>query len=64
MNTVGITIKHIREEKRIRQKELASAIGISQSHLSKIENGTHKIDADLLKPIADFLQVSLQAFYS
>jgi transcriptional regulator with XRE-family HTH domain len=46
---VNITrIKDLREDSDIRQKELADALGISQSAYSHYENGTRKIPLDIL----------------
>jgi len=39
-NGIGIKIKKLREQKEISQEDLAFHLDVSQSYLSKIENGT------------------------
>lgn len=46
------TIKKLRLDKELEQKGAASAIGISQSHLSQIENGHRGMSVDVLEKIA------------
>jgi len=38
-NSVGFKIKKLREQKEISQEDLAFQLDVSQSYLSKIENG-------------------------
>ena len=52
---VGDRIKQIRTEKNLTQPQLAQAIGIEQSYLSKLEN-------DKSVPSADIFQAILRAF--
>ena len=40
MNEVIKTLKSIRIEKKLKQSELGSKLGLPQSHISKIEQGT------------------------
>ena len=50
--SVGFKIKKLREEKKLSQPELANILDISQSDLSKIENGrTKKIDFQLMDKV-------------
>ena len=63
MGNFGTKIKQFREEKRWQQKELALAVGISQSHLSKIEANYITPNAELLKKIAHFLHLPVDEFY-
>ena len=52
-------IREIRRERNITQKELADAIGVSASVISRYENGTVMPPSNRLRKIADYLQVSL-----
>lgn len=47
------------KEKGIKQKELASLVGISASYLANILNGKRSCDVNLLQQIADALDVSI-----
>ena len=39
---LGLTVKNLRESKGISRVELSEAVGISESHLKKIEGGARK----------------------
>lgn len=56
---VGFKIKQLREKQNISQEELASKIGISQSKLSKIENGRLKTRFPLLVKVFIAFELSL-----
>jgi len=66
--SVGDRIKGVRKKKNITQVELAESIGITQSHLSQIENDhrnpsittLEKICKELDIPISGLLLLSLQ----
>jgi DNA-binding XRE family transcriptional regulator len=53
----GSTLQNIRKEKGLTQKELATAIGISQGYLSELENGKEKISENMSRMIAQILKV-------
>jgi len=55
---VGKEIKRIRKEKAITTVALAEKIGISDRHLRRIENSAQIISIDLIKKIAEALEVS------
>ncbi|WP_431429390.1 helix-turn-helix domain-containing protein [Chryseobacterium indologenes] len=62
-NGIGFKIKRLREQKEISQETLAYQLDISQSYLSKIENGViEKIDFLFMQKIADFFKVEPQYF--
>lgn len=63
MANIGTTIKLLRLESHVQQKELAKAIGVSQSWLSKIESDNAGINAEIVKKIAAYLGVPVQRFY-
>lgn len=56
--TFGQTIRQLRKEKRLTQKEVAKKVDIDVTYLSKIENG--KLDPpahDKIKKLAEILEV-------
>ncbi|SHK95537.1 Helix-turn-helix [Selenomonas ruminantium] len=55
----GERIRNIREDKDILQQELADAVGINVSVLSRIEKGTRQLRDDELVKIADKLNASV-----
>lgn len=52
-------IRHARESKNLKQKELASKISIKESLLHNIESGKHKPDDILIKKFENFLNIHL-----
>ena len=58
MNT-GERIKKIRTEKGISTYQLSELTGISQSSISKLENGRRKADIEILTKIASALNISI-----
>lgn len=61
MNTyiTGKTIKELRENKNLTQRELASLIGISDKAVSKWETGRGFPDISLIEPLAQALAISV-----
>ena len=63
MDDLGFKIKKLREQKNVSQEQLATELDISQSKLSKIENGrTTKIDFALMTKLAELFKISLENF--
>lgn len=61
--SIGYKIKELREQKNISQENLALHLDVSQSYLSKIENGTiEKLDFLFMQKIAEFFKVEPQYF--
>ncbi len=50
-----MNLTDLRRKKNLRMVDLASRIGISQGHLSRLENGRKHVPADLLEKIAQAL---------
>lgn len=64
LNTqIRLKVMTLREELGFSQSELASAIGISRSHMNKLENGTLQMSLVYLKQIADVLNVPIDRFF-
>ena len=55
---IGQRIKESRQMRGLTQAQLADAIGISLSYMTKIENGHNNISVDVLKKICETLEVS------
>ena len=58
MDTIGANIKHLRNEKGMTQKELASALGISYQMVQSWERGARNPKRETLEKIASALGVS------
>ncbi|WP_051349299.1 helix-turn-helix domain-containing protein [Chryseobacterium gregarium] len=62
-NSVGFKIKKLREQKEMSQEDLAFRLDVSQSYLSKIENGNiEKLDFIFMQRVAEFFKVEPQYF--
>nr|WP_294491587.1 helix-turn-helix transcriptional regulator [uncultured Mediterraneibacter sp.] len=51
-------IKELRNEKGLRQEDLAGIINVSQQTISRIENGENSLPADILIALSKFFHVS------
>ena len=61
---IGFKIKKLREEKNVSQEQLVNLLEISQSKLSKIENGRlKKIEMKLVLKFCKSIDVSLDEFF-
>lgn len=56
---LGNNIAKIRKEKHITQEQLANAIGIDRTALSRIENGAWYPRAKTMKLISDYLHMPI-----
>lgn len=52
-------IKNLREDRDLKQKEIASYLNITQQQYSLYEKGIREIPIDLLIKLADFYNVSI-----
>jgi len=57
--SVGENIKRIREQRSIRQQEIADLIGMHRSNYSKIESGQREISITALDKIAAYFDLSI-----
>ncbi len=58
----GLALKSNRIKKEISQKDLAKAIGISQHHISEMENGKRPIGKEMAKRFAEFFETNYRMF--
>ncbi len=59
MDIIGKSIKQIREDKNLSTYDLSKKTGISQSTISKLENGKRSADIELVKIIASALKTDI-----
>ena len=52
-------IKKLREDKGLRQKEVANALDIGYSNYNKIENGNREVSVKELQRLAEFYNITL-----
>lgn len=57
-------LKIVREVHRMKQGELADALGISKSYLSELERGEKKVSLDVLSKYANTFDVPASTFLS
>ena len=55
-------LKRIRQDKGVRQIELAEKLGVPQSFISKYESGHRQLDILELRQICQAIGISLQEF--
>lgn len=60
---VGQKIRQIRKSRHLTQAELASRIGVTQSDLSRMENGEYKVGLDTLFRILQVFELSMSHFF-
>ena len=57
--TLSDIIKKIREDKGLRQKEVANAIEVGYTSYNKVENGTREISVSELQRLANFYNLTV-----
>ncbi|UOF90835.1 helix-turn-helix domain-containing protein [Fodinisporobacter ferrooxydans] len=60
---IGQRIKIFRKQYGYTALELAEALQVSQSHISRLENGTRLPSIDFLMEFCDFLNITLGEFF-
>ena len=58
----GVMLRGCRYKHEITQKELAEEIGVSQHHISEMENGKRSIGKEMAKKLARFFQTDYRVF--
>lgn len=61
---IGRRIAEIRKIKGISQSDLAAQVGITQEHVSRIENGKYSPRLDIIAKIAEVLACKVDDFLS
>ncbi len=56
---VGTNIRTLREQRSVKQQEIADLIGMHRSNYSKIENGQREISITALDKIANFFNITI-----
>jgi transcriptional regulator with XRE-family HTH domain len=56
---IGVNIKRLREDRNIKQSEIADLIGMHRSNYSKIENGQREISLAAVDKIAKFFNITI-----
>jgi transcriptional regulator with XRE-family HTH domain len=56
---VGINIRKLREDRGVKQSEIADLIGMHRSNYSKIENGQREISVAAVDKIARFFNITI-----
>ena len=59
MESVGQTIKHIREEKGLTQQSIADLISMHRSNYSRVENGDRDLSIEAINKIANFFNMTI-----
>lgn len=57
MLSLGRVLVRVRERKGLKQAEVAGRLGLPASYMSKVENGTRRLDAIELLQVADAMGV-------
>ena len=60
---VGQKIRQIRKSRHLTQADLAARIGVTQSDLSRMENGEYKVGLDTLFKILHVFELSMSHFF-
>lgn len=64
MNLLGKKIKYLRESNHIQRNDFEKMFNVSQSQLSRIENGKNPPQFELLENICSFFKISISSFFS
>lgn len=57
--SIGENIKQIRQQRDIKQQEIADLVGMHRSNYSKIENGQRELSINALNKVAKFFNITL-----
>ena len=59
---IGKKLKELRVSRKLRQYEVAEAVGVSRAMISNLESGRRSLTLETLKSFADYYKVSLEYF--
>lgn len=60
---LGLNIAYYRKERSLSQMQLADAIDISRTHMSRIENNDCAVSLDVIFSIADALNIPVEKLF-
>jgi transcriptional regulator with XRE-family HTH domain len=60
---LGLNISYYRKKKGLSQIELAEILGVSRTHMSRIETAACAVSLDVVFEICDALDVSLEKLF-
>ncbi|WP_275579798.1 helix-turn-helix domain-containing protein [Bacillus velezensis] len=58
-NTIGSTVKKLREERGMTQRDVSEMMGIDHSYLSKIERGVQNPSLNTIRRLSEFFGVEI-----
>ncbi|MEM7244867.1 MAG: helix-turn-helix transcriptional regulator [Acidobacteriota bacterium] len=64
LTKIGTRLRELRKNQRLSQREVADAIGLPQSNLSRIETGKQRLNLPVLMRMLGIYDVTLQDFFS
>ena len=60
---IAKNLKRFREERKVKQVQLAEVLGVKHNTVSSWENGTNSIDISFVMQICGYLDISLDDFF-
>lgn len=64
LSVIGLRLRDLRKSRDLSQREVADAIGLPQSNLSRIENGKQRLNLTVLARMLGTYQTSIQEFFT
>ena len=64
LSVIGLQLRDLRKRRDLSQREVADAIGLPQSNLSRIENGKQRLNLTVLARMLSIYQTSIQEFFA
>lgn len=64
LSVIGMQLRDLRKSRDLSQREVADAIGLPQSNLSRIENGRQRLNLTVLARMLGIYQTSIQEFFA
>ena len=64
LSVIGLRLRDLRKSHDLSQREVADAIGLPQSNLSRIENGKQRLNLTVLARMLAIYETSIQDFFT
>ena len=64
LSVIGTRLRDLRKSQNLSQREVADAIGLPQSNLSRIENGKQRLNLTVLARMLMIYETSIQDFFA